>query len=105
MTGVKGCVPWVRVKVFVLMVEGSIASLKETVMVSLSGTLVSALAGPVAARTGAVVSGATSVVKLQLMSLVSGLRARHSFPTRRSSDLVVSGARMSAGVKVAVPLA
>ena len=75
-----GVVPCMRVKVVVLIVEASIASLKEAVIVSLSGTLVSALAGPVAPRTGAIVSGARPVVKLQLMSEVSVLPARSLTP-------------------------
>ena len=75
-----GVVPCIRVKVVVLIVEASIASLKVAVIVSLSATFVSALAGPVAARMGAVVSGAMPVVKLQLMSVVSALPARSFAP-------------------------
>src|SRR2546428_237901 len=75
-----GVVPCIRVKVVVLIVEGSIASLNVAMMVWSSRTFVVSLAGPVAARTGAVESGATPVVKLQLMSLVSGLPARSLAP-------------------------
>jgi hypothetical protein len=68
--------PCVTVKLLVFMVDGSIASLKEAVIVSLSGTFVSELAGPVVPMAGAVVSGARPVVKLQLSSVLSGFPAR-----------------------------
>src|SRR5437667_11689679 len=105
-TGVQVCalpvVPCITIKVDVLSVEGSIGSLKVAVMVSLSGTLVSALAGPVAPRTGAVVSGATPVVKLQLMSDVSALPARSLARSEERRVGKEGGAWWSAGGEVKV---
>src|SRR5437667_12605717 len=107
-TGVQVCalpvVPCITIKVDVLSVEGSIGSLKVAVMVSLSGTLVSALAGPVAPRTGAVVSGATPVVKVQVMSVVSALPARSLAPVLIETVRSVERGGGNAGGEVAVPL-
>ena len=49
----------------VVIVEGSIASLKVALRFWLIGTPVAALAGTVRVTVGAVVSGVTAVVKLQ----------------------------------------
>ena len=59
-------VPCRRVKVAVLIVNGSIASLKVAPAAVLIGTLVAPLALMVAVTVGAFVSGAVPVVKNQL---------------------------------------
>ena len=63
-----------------LMVSGSIASLKVAAMFLLRATAVAALAGSVELTVGAVVSGVTPVVKLQLKPVASALPARSLTP-------------------------
>src|SRR5262245_56220198 len=78
--GTEGVEPCIRMKVVVLIVDASIGSLKLAVIAGSSRTFVASLAGPVARRIGAVVSGATPVVKVQLTSEVSVLPARSLTP-------------------------
>src|SRR5207302_1555528 len=92
----------VTLKLAVVIVNGSIASLKVALMVWLIGTTVAPLAGTVALTAGAVVSGVAPVVKLQLMSVSSALPARSLAPVVIVAVYTVSGARLPAGVKVAV---
>src|SRR5437016_5515888 len=89
-------------KLAVLIVKGSIASLKVAVMVWLIATAVAAAAGTVALTGGRVVSGVTPVVKLQLKSVASALPARSLAPVVIVAVYAVRGARALAGVKVAV---
>src|SRR5213082_37879 len=92
----------VNLKLAVLIVKGSIASLKVALMVWLIGTAVAALAGTVTLTVGAVVSGVAPVVKLQLKSAASALPARSLAPVLTVAVYVVSGVRLPAGVKIAV---
>src|SRR5437870_3575775 len=91
----------VTFKLAVLIVKGSIASLKVALMVWLIGTTVAPLAGTVALTVGGVVSGVAPVVKLQLKSVASALPARSLDPVLTVVVNVVSGDRLPAGVKVA----
>src|SRR5207302_654838 len=92
----------VTLKLAVVIVNGSIASLKVALMVWLIGTAVAPLAGTVALTVGGVVSGVAPVVELQLKSVASALPARSLDPVLTVVVNVVSGARLPAGVKVAV---
>src|SRR5437870_3142418 len=92
----------VTVKLAVLMVKGSIASLKVTLMVWLIATAVAPLAGTVALTVGRVVSGVTPVVKLQLKSAASVMPVRLVAPVVIVAVYTVRGVRKLAGVKVAV---
>src|SRR5580765_5404997 len=98
-------VPCLRVKVVVLMVEGSIASLKVPAIWLPMATPVARLAGTAALTVGAVVSDMTPVVKLQTKSAVIGLPARSLAPAVRVAEYTVLGPSSAAGVKVAVLLA
>src|SRR5204863_6940685 len=89
-------------KLAVLIVKGSIASLKVALMARLVATPVAALAGTVELTVGAVVSGVAPVVKLQLKPVVSALPARSLAPVVTVAVYAVRGARALAGVKVAV---
>jgi hypothetical protein len=64
------------VKLAVLIVSGSIASLKAAVSFPLMATPVAALTGTVALTVGAVTSAVTPVVKLQTKFVTSALPAR-----------------------------
>src|SRR5213082_2189473 len=88
----------VNLKLAVLIVKGSIASLKVALMVWLIGTAVAALAGRVALTVGGVVSGVAPVVKLQLKSVASALPAKSLTPVVTVAVNVVRGARALAGV-------
>src|SRR5437016_2831584 len=92
----------VTLKLAVLIVKGSIASLKMALMVWLIATAVSAPAGTVVFTGGGVVSGVAPVVKLQLKSVASALPARSLAPVVIVAVYAVRGARTLAGVKVAV---
>src|SRR5437867_434090 len=100
-----GVVPCFKVKVTVVVVKGSIASLKVAATFWLMGTPVAALAGTVKLTVGAVVSGPPPVVKLQIKSLaepVIGTPARFLAPGLILPVYTVLGARLPNGVKVAV---
>jgi hypothetical protein len=88
--------------VAVLIVKGSIGSLKAAVTLWLMATPVAALAGTVAPTVGAVVSRVAPVVKVQTKSVASALPARSLAPVVTVAVYVVSGARALDGVKVAV---
>ena len=62
----RGVAPCFRVKVTVVIVKGSIASLKVALRFWLIGTPVAALGGTVRVTVGAVVSAVTAVVKFQV---------------------------------------
>src|SRR5438876_7304310 len=70
----------VNLKLAVLIVNGSIASLKVALMVWLIGTAAAALTGRVALTVGRVVSGAAPVIKLQPKSVASALPAKSLAP-------------------------
>src|SRR5439155_790655 len=92
----------VTLKLAVLIVKGSIASLKVALMVWLIGTAVAPLAGTVAFTVGGVVSGVTPVVKLQQKPVASALPARFLAPVVTSAVYTVRGDRLLVGLKVAV---
>src|ERR1044071_449857 len=94
--------PCIKVEVAVLIVEGSIASLKVALMVWSIGTLVVPVPGRKALTMGAVVSGVAPVVKLQTKSTLSALPARSVASVVIVAVYVVRGARRTAGVKEAV---
>ena len=83
------------VKVVMLMVVWSIASLKVATMFWLSGTPVAPLAGVVNVTIGA------RVVKLHTKSLASGSSATSLAPVVIVAAKVTLGARLLEGVKVA----
>src|SRR5688572_26843680 len=87
----------INFKVAVLMVRGSIASLKVALTVWLIGTAVAPWAGTVILTVGEVVSGVAPVVKLQLKSVAGALPARSLAPVVISTVYVVRGARAVAG--------
>src|ERR1041385_533259 len=100
---VTGVVPGpVTKKLAVLIVAGSIASLKVPLMVWLIATPVAALAGTVAITVGRFVSRAAPVVKLQAKLFSNGLPARSLAPVVIVAVKVVRGARPTVGLKVAV---
>src|SRR5437867_1667048 len=92
----------VTLKLAVLIVNGSIASLKVTLMVWLIGTAVAPLAGTVALTVGRVVSGVAPVVRLQLKSEASALPARSLAPMVAVAVWTALGASVLTGLKVAV---
>src|SRR5881396_2268799 len=92
----------VTLKLAVLIVNGSIGSLKVALMVWLIGTAVAPLAGTVELTDGAVVSRVAPVVKLQLKPVASALPARSLAPVVIVAVYAVSGARSLPGVNVAV---
>src|SRR5437879_9483234 len=92
----------VTLKLAVLIVKGSIASLKVALMVRLIAPAVAPLAGTVELTVGGVVSGVAAVVKLQPKSVTSALPARSLAPVVIVAVYAVRGARALAGVKVAV---
>src|SRR5439155_1264978 len=92
----------VTVKLAVLIVKGSIASLKVALMVWLIATAVAPSAGTVERTVGRVVSAVALVVKLQAKLRTSALPARSSAPVVTVAVYVVRGARLPAGVKVPV---
>src|SRR2546427_689688 len=92
----------VTLRLVVLMVKGSIASLKVALMVWLIPTAAAPLAGTVELTSGRVVSGVTPVVKLQLNSAASVMPVRLLAPVVIVAVYTVRGARKLAGVKVAV---
>src|SRR6185369_4775570 len=89
-------------KLAVLIVRGSIASLKVALMVWLTGTAVAPSSGTVELTAGGVVSGVAPVVKLQPKLVESALPARSMAPVVTVAVYVVRDARSLAGVKVAV---
>jgi hypothetical protein len=86
----------------VLIVNGSIASLKVPLMAWLIATAVAPFAGTVELTIGAMVSKVALVVKLQLKSAAGALPAKSLAPVVTVAVYVVSAARALAGVKVAV---
>src|SRR5207302_87077 len=92
----------VTLKLAVLIVKGSIASLKVALMVRLIATAVAPLAGTVELTDGGGVSGVAAVVKLQPKSVTSALPASALAPVVIVAVYAVGGARALAGVKVAV---
>src|SRR5438309_11357956 len=70
----------VTLKLAVLFVKGSIASLKVALMVRLIATAVAPPAGTVELTVGGVVSGVAAVVKFQPKSVTSALPARSLAP-------------------------
>src|ERR1043166_2898635 len=88
----------VTLKLAVLIVNGSIASLKVALMVWLIATAEAPLAGTVELTAGGVVSRVAPVVKLQLKSVASALPARSLAPVVTLAVYVVRGARALAGV-------
>src|SRR5437016_6229490 len=92
----------VTLKLAVLIVKGSIASLKVALMVWLIATAVAPLAGTVAVTAGGVVSKVAPVVKLQLKSVASAVPARSLAPVVTVAVYTVRGARLAVGLKVAV---
>src|SRR5947199_282915 len=83
-----------NVKVPVLIVRGSIGSLKAAVMVWLIGTAVAPLAGTVELTVGRVVSSVAPVVKLQTKAEGSGLPARSVTPVVTITVYLVRGCRV-----------
>ena len=75
-----GVVPCFKVKVAVVIVNGSIASLKVAAIPWLIGTPVAAFAGSVELTVGAVMSGVAPVAKLHTKSLANALPARSLAP-------------------------
>ena len=95
-------VPCFKVKVTVVIVKGSIASLKVAVTALLMVTPVAALAGTVELTVGAVVSGVAPVVKVHTLLTASALPAKSLDPVVIVAVYVVLAARLLAGVKTAV---
>src|SRR5207248_1298858 len=91
-----------KVKRAGVIVKEYIASLKATAMLPLMATPVAALAGTVALTVGRVVSGVSPVVKLQTKLLTNALPARSLASVVIVAVYAVKGARLPAGVKVAV---
>jgi hypothetical protein len=90
------------VKLAVVLVSGSIGSLKLAVMSVLIATPVAFASGAVELTVGAVVSGATPVVKVQVKALASALPATSlTSVVIRAAQVVLAG-RSLAGVKVAI---
>src|SRR5256885_1192224 len=92
----------VTLKLAVVIVNGSIASLNVGLVVWLVANAVGPLTGTVELTVGGVVSGVTPVVKLQLKSATSVLPVRLVAPVVIVAVYKVRGARKLAGVKVAV---
>jgi hypothetical protein len=90
------------VKLAVVLVSASIDSLKLAVMSVLIATPVALASGAVELTVGAVVSGATPVVKVQVKALASALPATSlTSVVIRAAQVVLAG-RSLAGVKVAI---
>src|SRR5207253_1192143 len=92
----------VTLKLAVLIVKGSIASLKVALMVWLIATAVAPPAGTVEVTVGGVVSGVAAVAKSRPKAVRGGLPARSLAPVGIVGVKAVRGARGLAGVKVAV---
>jgi hypothetical protein len=94
------------VKLAVVRVSGSIASLKLAEISVLSATPVAPAAGTVELTVGAVVSGMAPVVKVQVKGLARALPATSLAPVVIVAVQMVLAGRMLASVKVAkLPLA
>src|SRR5690349_13654010 len=91
-----------NVTLAVLIVSGSIASLKVALTVWLMPTAVAALTGTVELTVGGVTSAVAPVVKLQTKLATSGLPARSLAAVVIVAVYTVSGAREAPGVNVAV---
>ena len=89
------------VKVAVVMVSGSMASLKVALIVLLIQTPTAAVAGLVESTAGAIASLATPVVKFQLKALASGFPASSVTPVPSVATQVVLTGNAVAGTKVA----
>jgi hypothetical protein len=89
------------VKVAVVMVSGFIGSLKLAVIKVLMATPVAFATGLVELMTGAVMSGAAPVVKVQFTVLAMALPATSFTPVFIWAAQVVLAGRLLAGVKVA----
>ena len=92
----------VKVKVSVVIVKGSINSLKVAVGFLLMGRSVAPFTAPVELTVGAVVSAVEPVVQLTEKSLASALPARSFAPVVIVTVYSVLAARLLAGVNVAV---
>src|SRR2546429_20666 len=92
----------VTLKLAVVTVKGSIASLNVALMVWVIATSVAPLAGTVKLTVGGVVSGVTPVVKLKLKFAARPLLAKSLAPVVIVAVYAARGARALAGVKVAV---
>ena len=97
-----GVAPCRKVKVAVVTVRGSSASLKVAATLLLMATPMAALAGFVEVTVGAVVSAVAPVVKLHTKSLASALPARSVISVVSVAVNVVLTASGLAGSKVAV---
>ena len=97
-----GVVPCFKVKVSVVIVKGSINSLKTTVGFLFMGRSVAPFAAPVELTMGTVVSAVEPVVQLTEKSLASALPARSLAPVVIVEVYVVFAARLLNGVNVAV---
>ena len=103
-----GVVPRFKVKVVVVIIDGSITSLKVAVMILFRATSVAAFAGSVEITVGGVTSAEAPVVKLQKKSLANALpdwSLTPSAPPLIVYVYVVLAERLAAGVKVAVLVA
>jgi hypothetical protein len=97
----------VRVKVAVVRVVGSIASLNVAFTVALSWTFVATFAGLVRVIVGAVVLAAVPVVKVQGLGTAPAPRAlpaKSCAPIETVAVYVVLGARFAVGMNSAVLL-
>src|SRR3972149_4328603 len=97
-----GVVPCFKVKVSVVIVKGSIASLKIAVDCLLMGRSVAPSRAPVELTVGAVVSAVEPVVQLIEKSLASALPARSFAPVVIVTVYSLLAARLLNGVNVAV---
>ena len=91
-----------KVKVILLRVNGSIASLNTTVGFILRATPVAELAGTVELTVGAVISGAAPVVNDQTLALAKALWAKSVTPVEIVTVNSVFAARVLNGLNVAV---
>src|SRR5690349_3721946 len=92
----------VTLKLAVVTVKGSIASLNVALMVWLTATSMAPLAVTVVLTVGGVVSGLAPLVTVLPKSAASALPARSLAPVVIVAVNVARGARALAGVKVAV---
>ena len=99
-----GVDPCFKVKVDLVTVNGSIASLKVAPTLVLTGTLVAPSALMVPVTTGASVSGPSPVVKFHAKSTASALPARSLTPVVIVALYGVLGARWLAGTNTALTL-
>src|SRR3989304_9233797 len=97
-----GVVPCFKVKVSVVIVKGSINSLKTTVAFLLMGRPVAPFAAPVELTVGAVVSAVEPVVQLIEKSLASALPDRSFAPVVIVTVYSLLAARLLNGANVAV---